>query len=342
MSSLKVAILGLNRTSASIGLALRRYMKKGGRYQFSIVGYDRSPDAEKKAQKMGAIDHSERTIRGAVAECDLVVLAISYDDVELAYQELASNLRDGAVVLDLSPIKRPSLEWAKKYLGEEQHMIGATPIVNPLHLFTVKGDVESAEEDLFDDSAFLLTPAASALREAVDLAFNFAQIVGSKPRFLDPHEHDTLLVQTEQLPALLGTVFFQHLAQQKNWDDLQWFTNASFGALTRTLFDTHPDALRDEWFQNREVLVRVLDEYMNSLSQFRDALQEGDFSGLEAGLVNAAETYETWINSRFRGDWDAASKMPEPAKGGSMMQGLLGGALSDRLFGGKKSEDEEE
>jgi hypothetical protein len=58
-------------------------------------------------------------------------------------------------------------------------------------------------------------------------------------------------------------------------------------------------------------------------------------------LVQAAEDYETWINRRYRADWDAAAKPAEPAKGGSMMQGLLGGALSDRLFGGKKDKDED-
>ncbi len=342
MTALKVAILGLNRTSASIGLALRRYMAKGGRYQFQIIGYDRSPDAEKKAQKMGAIDRSDRSIGAAATDCDLVVLAISYDEVELAYQELAANLRDGAVVLDLAPIKRPSLAWAEQYLGEEQHMIGMTPIFNPRYLHAVREDVDSAEEDLFDESATLLTPAASALREAVDLAFNFAQLLGGKPRFLDPHEHDTLLVQTEQLPALLGAVLFRHLSQQGNWNDLQWFTNASFGALTRPLFDTHPDALRDEWYQNREVLLRMLDGYLETLMQFREALQEDDFAALEAAIVAAAEDYETWINRRYRADWDAGARPPEPAKGGSMMQSLLGGAISDRLFGKKKDDEDED
>lgn len=341
MSALKVAMLGLNRTTASAGLALRRYMKKGGRYQFSIIGHDRSAEVEKTAQKMGAIDRGERNIRAAVADCDLVLLALSYEDVELAYRELASSLRDGAVVLDLSPIKRPSLAWAEKYLGEEQHMIGMTAIVNPRYLYAVKNDVESAEEDLFDESPTLLTPAASALREAVDLAFNFVQILGSKPRFLDPHEHDTLLVQTEQLPALLGTVLFRHLSQQGNWQDLQWFTNATFGALTRTLYDTHPDALRDEWHANRDVLVRILDQYMQSLAAFRDVLQEGDVAAVEAAVVSAAEDYELWVNSRYRADWDSDGKPAEPLKGGSVMQGLLGGAISDRLFGGKKDKDED-
>ena len=38
---------------------------------------------------------------------------------------------------------------------------------------------EEAEEDLFDNSAILLTPSASSVKEAVDLAFNFASIVAA-------------------------------------------------------------------------------------------------------------------------------------------------------------------
>lgn len=341
MATLSVGIIGLNRVSASIGLALHRYMAKGGRYKFEIVGHDPNSDNEKKALKMGATDRNERRLFQAAAGRDIVVLALSYDEVQDAYRGLAQDLRDGVVVLDLSPLKRPSLDWADTHLGDEHHMVGITPILNPRHLFDSTMDVEQAEEDLFDDSAILLTPSVSCIKEAVDLAFNFCQLLGSKPRFLDPLEHDMLLAQTEQLPALLGTLLFHNLHQRDNWDDLQWLTNPVFGALTRPLFDRHPDGLRDEWLANREVLLRTLDSYMATLAEFRALLQDNDDKSVEAFVVEAARQYEVWINRRFRADWDAGTKPPD-VKGGTMMQSLLGDRLSKRLFGGDKDEDDEQ
>lgn len=333
MSSLSVAILGLNRISASIGLALKRYEKKGRRYEFSITGYDYSSERSKQAQKMGAIDKSERKPEKAVVNADIVIHAISYEDSEATFRTIAQDLRDGVVILDLSPLKAPSLEWAKTHLTNEHHVVGITPLVNPHYLFNPNQNIELAEEDLFDNSAILLTPAASCIKEAVDLAFNFAQILGSKPRFLDPYEHDSLLAATDQLPKLLGTLFFYNLMNQENWSDLQWFTNPAFGALTRVLFDYHPDALRDEFIKNKEALVRTTDSMIQTLQQFRDILESEEDHLVENVVVEAAETYEKWVNTRFQADWDAVSYGPEPKAVNTLARGLLGGTIADKIFG---------
>lgn len=336
MSTLTVAILGLNRVSASVGLALRRYMNKGGKYQFQIVGYDFSNETVKQAQKLGAIDRSERQVFSAVTGADIVVMALSYEEVQDAYKAIKQDLRDGVVIMDFSPLKSPSLKWAEQHLSSEHHLIGATPILNPRYLFVADNSIQQAEEDLFDDSAILLTPAVKSIKEAVDLAFNFAQILGSKPRFLDPLEHDTLLAQTSQVPRALGMLLFYNLMHKDNWEDLKWLTNPAFGVLTRPLFDTHPDALRDEFLNNRETLVLALDNMIGSLQAFREALRSDDRDAIEAVTVQAAEQYEAWVNSRYRADWDAATKTPKPK--GTLAQGLLGGALADRLFGDKDEE----
>lgn len=332
MAELSIAILGLNRTSTSIGLALKRYNKKSKKHQFTVTGYDISGDSTKMAKKMDAVDNTEKRPHNAVKDADIVVMAVSYEETEQTYKDIRHDLRDGVVILDMSPLKQPSLEWASKLLSSEQHLIGMTAILNPAYLFSTKEIVEEAEEDLFDNSAILLTPSTSSAKEAIDLAFNFASILGSKPRFLDPLEHDTLLAQTVQLPRLLGTVLFYNLAGKANWEDLKWLTNPAFGALTRPLYDSHPDALRDEFFNNREELARTVDSYIDTLTEFRDALREDDNHAIEAATVNAAEIYENWINSRYKADWDVEQSSPVN-RGTGMLQGLIGGKLADKLMG---------
>jgi len=338
MVALKVAILGLGRMGASIGLALHRYMADGGKHTFEVVGYDYATDNEKKASKMGAVDRTEHKIFHAVEHCDIVVIAQSYEEVKETYRVIAPQMRAGVVVLDASPLKGPSLQWAEEYLNEDQHLVGITPIVNPKYLFNPKENVEEAVDDLFDNSTILLTPAVKAIKEAVDLAFNFCQIVGSKPRFLDPLEHDMLLAQTEAMPAIIGTVMFYNLITQENWDDLQWLTNPAFGVLTRPLYDTHPDALRDLWVTNKEAIVRNLDQLMASLQQFRQLLNEEEEKTLEAVVTQASQKYEEWINRRYQANWDQAAKGPE-TEGMGIMNTLFGGAIADRITGRKKDDD---
>lgn len=338
MAGLTVAILGLDRVGTSMGLALRRYMVNGGKHEFAIVGYDYNDANSKAAQKAAAIDRSVRKLPEAVAGADIVVLNVSYDEIKSAYELLPPYLRDGVVLLDTSPLKRPSIAWASEYLTDEQHMVGITPVLNPKYIYDAKNTADEAAEDLFENSAVILTPATSAIKEAVDLAFNFSQILGSKPRFLDPLEHDLLLAQTDGIPKLLGVALFYNLMTQDNWNDLQWFTNPAFGALTRPLFDIHPDALRDQWMGNTDVLARSLDELIGSLQQIKQMLQDADRNTLEALATDTSKEYEKWINHRYRADWDETAKMPDVARKG-FMASMFGGAIADRLT--RKDDDDD-
>ncbi|MCU0512058.1 MAG: prephenate dehydrogenase/arogenate dehydrogenase family protein [Anaerolineae bacterium] len=337
MSKLAVAILGLGRSGASVGLALRRYMKKGGKHLFDIVGYDVSSDAEKQAQKMGAIDRIEHRVSEAVAGRDIIVLALPADELKAAYKTSASAARDGTVILDLATLKRPSLAWAAELLRPDQHVIGLTPVLNPRYLFDNNVTTENAQEDLFDQATMLLTPAPSSAKEAVDLAFNFCAILGSPARFLDPLEHDALLTFTEGLPALLGVALFQTLLHNPGRGDMQRFTGSAFGVLTRPLHDLHPDALRDEWLANRDILSRALEDFIRTLQTMHTLIQQGDRAGIEALTGSAAEAYEVWVNHRFNDDWDK-EKRPDINLGQTMMGSLLGNRLSDRLFGKNDNE----
>lgn len=339
MANLSIAILGLNRVGASVGLALRRYMANGGSNTFEIVGFDLSRETAKKAKDLNAIDRSTSRLYEAVQGCDLVVMALPYEEVKAAYEAIGADLRDGAVILDASPLKRPSLQWADKFLEDEHHIIGITPILNPKYLYERDNRIEAAAEDLFDQSAIVLTPSVSAIKAAVDLAFNFAQILGSKPRFLDPIEHDALLAQTEGLPALLGMAYYYNLMHNDSWHDMRWFTNPAFGVLTQSLRDVHPDGLRDEWLSNSDVLVRSLDELIDTLKQLRVALADRDRRTIEAVTAEAAESYEQWLNSRHRADWDKDAKMPKVQSAG-IVSSLFGSALGNRLTGKDKDDDD--
>lgn len=332
MAELSVALLGLNRVGASVGLALRRYMDKGGANTFHITGFDLNDKTLRRAEQMNVIDSGTRKAFEAVEGCDIVVVSLSYEEVRDTYKTIAPDLRDGVLILDASPLKRPSLEWAEKFLSDEHHMVGMTPIINPKYLFNPKDVTDEAVDDLFDDSAILLTPSADAVKEAVDLAFQFAQILGSKPRFLDPLEHDTLLAQMDGLPKLLGTALFYNFSQRDDWEDLQWLTNPAFGVLTRPLHDIHPDALRDTWTRNNDVMARSLDEMIATLKAFRDVLQSDSPNDIESAVAEAGEAYEIWINHRHKADWDKEAQMPDSQSGG-ITRALFGGKLADRFFG---------
>ena len=334
MAHLSVAILGLDRLGVSIALRLKHYMEKGGQHQFTLVGYDNREDFEKPARKLKLFEKIESKPFHAVQNADLVVMNLPYEDVKVGYEYIAQDLRDGVVILDTSVIKQPSLEWAKKYLTDEHHVVGFTPIINSEYMFEHNHSVENATEDYFLKSTIFLTPSVSSIKEAVDLAVNFSIVLGGKPHFLDPAEHDSLTTLTEEVPQLLSIVTYYTLMKHNAWQDAQRLTNPAFNVLTRYLFTHHPDALRDEWVENSDNLVRTIDELMVTLREIRGRIAEKDEAGIEAFLIDASDDYQVWVNKRHNNNWEDTGQ-PDIGLENTVASNLFGSSISKRLFGNK-------
>ena len=338
MANLSIAILGLGRIGTSIGLALKQYMENNDQHHFEITGYDWSHDNRKLAEKMGAIDIVVSKDFEAVAEKDIIILDLSYDQMEQTFQSIAADLRDGVVLLDFSPLKQPSIDWAEKYFSEENHLVGASAILNTKYLYDNNESIQSANEDLFEEGLMLLAPSATCIREAVDLAFSFSTLLGAKPHFFDPTELDNLLAFTEGLPSILGFSVFYEMSNNKGWNDIQRLANSPTGALTRTLYDHHPDALRDYWLNSGENLIRILDNYIATLTEVRSVLAEKDQDAVEAILVETAENYHEWYARRQSGDWGDLPKSSDDTRR-NVMSTLFGSYLADRMSGGRNKND---
>jgi prephenate dehydrogenase len=347
MATISLSILGLDRLGASVGLALRRYnLRKNSSHVFKTVGFDTRPGVTEAAEKLAVAgniavaDKIARRLGEAVEGQDIVVLTLPYSEVKDTYSRMAAGLRAGAVVLDMSPLIQPSLEWAAKYLPEGVHMVGITPVVNPDYLFDGLDDTEHAHDDLFDRGTLMLMPNPNCAKEAVELAVDFASVLGATPHFLDPAEHDGLMAYTEGLPALLGILAFRAISKSRGWTDGQRLTNPNVGRLTHHLFDTHPDDVRDLLLNNRENTMRALDDLIATLGDVRALLADNNRHALEAALIEASQEYEAWINRRTNGRWDDSGAVDMPSTGSIMMRGLLGGNVSKWLGKGQDKDKE--
>jgi len=341
MAEVRVAILGLERTGASFGLALKRYMQgKEARHTFTISGHDERDYNVRHARGAGAIDSAARGPVEAVAGAHIVIMAEHYYRVEGLYQAVGPALSSGAVVLDLSPLKRPSIRWAAENLpaGEEAaYLVGVTPVLNPEVLFEANSEVEAARADLFDGGTLILAPAADCPPEAVDLASEVARIVGADVHFMDPDEHDGLIAAMEGLPATLSLALFQTLLRSSGWSDLRRLANPAFGLQTSLLRYQHPDSLWALLHYNRENTARHLSALIDNLTAIRDGLREdAEGLGLEALLADTAGRYEEWEGQRRTNRWE--KKGDEESLTTPSMMGTMGGML----FGRRPRKDSDE
>ncbi|MBN2303669.1 MAG: prephenate dehydrogenase/arogenate dehydrogenase family protein [Anaerolineae bacterium] len=341
-----VAIVGLDRISTSVGLALKRYQgQPKAEHTFTIIGSDSSAAAMKAAERLQAVDNFHRGLLKATDKADVVIMNAPLSKREETYARLGPTLKAGAVVLDLGSLKQPAVGWANTHFPRNNqgamtaYLVGMTPIINAAHLYNADPSAEAASAEAFDGAEILIAPDAACPSEAISLAEDITRLLGGKPRFMDPAEHDGLIMATEALPALLGVTLFYTLQQSEGWPDLRRMVNPALALATQNLRHQTPHDLLPLLAHNRENLAHHLESFIGVLDQMRDILvdeSDPDHDKLSALLSVAYGEWEKWDVKRHSGQWDDVKHDLEPMPG---MLGSIGGMFMPRR---RPSDDKDE
>ena len=332
MAELTVTLIGLGRLGSSIGLALAGYQARPKMHnRFTVWGIDPLEENRKIAQQLGAVEHAHASRFGGLDKSDLIVLATELEATHQWLRDLAPRLREGCVILELSPLKLPTLHVGAEYLPPTLHLIGATATLNPRYLWDGLDDVHHAQADLFVGGTFMLAPSVTAHPQAIELAHEFCKLLGATPHFIDPIEQDGIVAITEGLPIVLGLATFTAFADQDGWGEVQRLSNPAFGRITHRLMDSTAPALAQQLTHNHENVVRQLDVLMSRLAEIRAVLKEGDELAIESLFNHADQAYSAWLKRRSGGRWDDLLEAVDQHRQTSFLAGFLGGYLAERL-----------
>ena len=320
----RTTIVGLGLIGGSIGLALRQ-----ADVVSAVVGHDKEPSIAKEAKKLGAVDKSEWNLISACEESDLLVLAIPMGGIEPTLKAIGPYLRPGTVIIDTATLKEQVVAWADEILPEGIHFVGANPII--AHSVAADGGLAAAQADLFQDGVFCLTPSAKADPAAVKLATDLITILGAKPIFFDPAEHDGLMAAVEHLPPVLSLAMMEMASGQQTWRELRKVAGNVFGASVDLPSDD-ANSYSDVILANRDNVLRWLDAYTASLASLRQELVDADSEALGQRFEAALQERARWLADRQTGNWEG-DKAELPEKPNFLIDTFLGGWGRKRLQG---------
>ena len=333
--TVKIAIIGLGQTGASIGLALANHKD-----QVSTIGFDESPEVNRKAQKMGAVEHVGHSLSSSVKEADMVILALPLDQVHEALQSMAEDVREEAVVIDTAPVKLAVAAWAEEFLPPKRHYVGLTLALNPLFLDETGTGIESARADLFQNGLAAITSPHGTAGEAIKLTASFVTLLGARAYFADLAEVDGIMATVQTLPALAAAALTETVLGQPGWSDIRKLAGRPFAAAMRPLEEEGASALAETAQRNRVNTVRVLDEYMAVLKSLRDEIDGEEKKSLQERLEQILSGSTRWRRARADGDWESIESLEQEIPTFSeLWKQQLG---LGRLFGGRKKKTKDD
>lgn len=289
--TVQITIIGLGQMGSSIGLALAAH-----KLTVKRVGHDKELSIARAAQKIGAVDAIHFNLPASVEGADVVVLALPLSEVRNTLNYISADLKEGAVVLDISPAKREVEAWARDILPPGRFYIGLAPAINPGHMLETGGGLYAAHADLFTEATILVCPQPGAPEEAARLGTDFVRMLGAKPLLSDATEADGLLATMSALPKLLAVTLVKATMDNPGWLEAQNLAGRSYAMPVASTFDRdEADGLCDTALANRDNLVRVLDGYMESLQGLRDEIESNDRAALMARLRAAQKKAYAWL-----------------------------------------------
>jgi prephenate dehydrogenase len=306
------AIIGVGLMGGSIGLRTKAMVHVG-----LVVGHD-LPEVLDEALQRGAIDRGVGDLAEAVADADLVVLAVPLEEAVKLLPTVLRIASAEAVVTDTCPVKAELMQLARQTDNARATYVGGHPLAG-----SERQGIANADANLFESAYWLLTPRAEtppAVRESLSW---WVRMLGAYPIVLEPELHDRIMAVTSHVPFVVALALSLWVARQSGEQPLHAkLATGNFQSMTASA--GLPLAV---W----ESVVRVNQtEVEKALREFA-AVMEECAAGLRAGKIGElwqqAHAFQRRLSRERPGDWDANCELvvTTPDRPGAIAQiaGLL-------------------
>lgn len=274
----RIAILGTGLIGGSFGLAVRRAWPEA-----RVAGWDRA-DVLQAAAARGAIEIGISELRDAVANADLIYLALPIGATLDLLPAVAKHAAPGALVTDACSVKAPIVRAAAEHFRGEARFLGGHPLAG-----REVGGIAHADAELFCGARYALIGERGDGDTRVQRFVELLAAIGAEPVWLDAETHDRAVAFISHLPQLAAVALAGVLRDATDESGLP-LTLAGPGARDTLRLAGSPYAIwRDICLANRENISAAIDRLAQALDQLRTQLASRE---LEAEFDSANEVYK--------------------------------------------------
>ncbi len=280
---MKIAIFGMGLIGGSLGRAI---LKKT---DHEVLGYDLDKSALQKASLLGAHTRS-LDIDNDIKDIDIIIFAIYPKATIEAMRDICPKLKNGAIVLDTCGNKRIIVDEMIRLQDEfpELNFVGCHPMAGREF-----SGISHSTANLFDNAYVILTPVTQDIKTLTTVKSLFISIGAQDVEICTAKRHDAMISYTSQLAHVVSSSYVKNPHSSSH----AGFSAGSFRDLTRVA-KLNPEMWAELFIENKDYLVKDIDEIIKHLVEYRDAIEEGDEEVLKALLADGVKQKEAAENAR--------------------------------------------
>lgn len=270
-----VAIIGVGLIGGSFGMAVKKRGLAG-----KVIGVGRNPERLQRAVELKAIDSWSTELESSVRDVDLIYISTPVG-LELDFIQRAVQVaKAGCIITDAGSTKFEICMGADSLMRNGVSFVGGHPMAG-----SDAAGVETADADLFEDAAYVLTPTENTNPEALAGLRHLAEAIGSRVITMNPEAHDRCAAVISHLPHVIAAALVS-LAKSRSLNDPQLLEliAGSFRDMTRVTGS--PSVLwRDICLTNAEGIGAAAEDFSKTLEEGLKLIKSGN-----------AEALEDWFN----------------------------------------------
>ena len=268
-----IGVVGLGLIGGSMAKALNQNT------DYNVYGYDIDDTITKKAILVGAIEETLK--EEMLPECEMVILCLWPEATVEFVKKHAHQFKKGSIVMDTCGVKRFVCEQVEPIAKEHGWLfMGAHPMAGLEH-----SGFDHSKKALFDKASMVLVPPKGTRIEDVEKVKALCTSIGfTNVEITSSEEHDRLIAFTSQLAHVVSGAYIKSSCAAEHMG----FSAGSYRDMTRVA-RLNEDMWTELFLENRENLTHEIDEIIDHLNEYRDAISKGDEETLRSVLREGRE-----------------------------------------------------
>lgn len=276
-----IGIVGLGLIGGSLGLDFR---SQGHR----VVGVSRKPETCERAIELGVVDDASTNL-AVMSQAEVIFICTPLATMESTVIQLIPYISPETILTDVGSVKG----WVMQTVAPHWHnFVGGHPMAGK-----AESGIEVAQHNLFTGCAYVLTPTEATPTAAVATVEQLVRPLQARIYHCHPDEHDRAVAWISHLPAMVSGSLVAACGSEANGQVLklaQELASSGFRDTSR-VGGGNPELGLMMARYNSEPLLRSLYAYRDQLDKVITYIEQEDWPGLEARLIDNHHTRPEFV-----------------------------------------------
>ncbi len=264
---MKVYIVGIGLIGGSFALDIRNLYPEA-----LICGIDLNESHLQTAIDLGIIDTA--AVLGQVSDADIVIVSVPVDAALIVVPEVLGLVGENALVFETGSTKGAVCEVVGQH-PKRKNFLATHPIAG-----TEFSGPQSALHGLFSGKTNIICEVEKTSFRLQEKALKLFQDLGMRIRLMEPKSHDKHIAYVSHLSHISSFMLGKTVIEkEKHETDIFDMAGSGFESTVR-LAKSAPAMWTPIFRQNKNQVLKSLQEYISNLEQFRELLEKDDFEAI--------------------------------------------------------------